>query len=380
MRRIAGIVLAVLLIGGVVAAVVAGRDNGDPSTATKTVRGVIGSEKAEFFADPDVVKALAAKGYTVRTETSGSWAMEGLDLKGYDFAFPSSQAPADELAAKYKARQPLPRPFYSPLVVVAHRNAAEVLAAGGLASLDKGGHRGTLKMAAYVAAADQDRTWQQLKGAAAYGELTGTLYIASTDPESSSSGALYLAATSYVANGGRVVASGADIDHTAPLMRKLVSVQGAQQPSSDAAFRDFVSGAGNPLVLVYESQVASLLGDGSGSGSGTGTGTGTGTGGQQSGAGDLTVLYPDTTANSDHTVVPLTEEGRALGELLSDDPALRKLAVRHGFRPQGDATEFVAATAAHAAYLNQRLTGVRQAPVPTSQVLHEMARRARGQS
>lgn len=361
MRRIVGIVLAVLLIGGVVAAVVAGRDNGDRSTATKTVRAVIGSEKAEFFADPDVVNALAAKGYTVRTETSGSWAMEGLDLKGYDFAFPSSQAPADELAAKYKARQPLPRPFYSPLVVVAHHNAAEVLAANGLATLDKGQHRGTLKMGAYVDAADDDRTWQQLKGAEKYGELTGTLYVASTDPESSSSGALYLAATSYVANGGRVVASGADVDRTAPLMRKLVSVQGAQQPSSDAAFRDFVSGAGNPLVLVYESQVASLLGD------------------QQS-AGDLTVLYPDTTANSDHTVVPLTEEGRALGELLGDDPVLRKLAVRHGFRPQGDAAEFVAATAAHAAYLNQKLTGVRQAPVPTSEVLHEMARRARGQS
>ncbi len=361
MRRIAGIVLAVLLIGGVVAAVVAGRDNGDRSTATKTVRAVIGSEKAEFFADPDVVNALAAKGYTVRTETSGSWAMEGLDLKGYDFAFPSSQAPADELAAKYKARQPLPRPFYSPLVVVAHHNAAEVLAANGLATLDKGQNRGTLTMGAYVDAADADRTWQQLKGAEKYGELTGTLYIASTDPESSSSGALYLAATSYVANGGRVVASDADVDRTAPLMRKLVSVQGAQQPSSDAAFRDFVSGAGNPLVLVYESQVASLLGD------------------QQS-AGDLTVLYPDTTANSDHTVVPLTEEGRALGELLGSDPVLRKLAVRHGFRPQGDAAEFVAATAAHAAYLNQKLTGVRQAPVPTSEVLHEMARRARGQS
>ncbi len=165
MRRIAGIVLAVLLIGGVVAAVVAGRDNGDKGTATKTVRGVIGSEKADFFADPDVVKALAAKGFTVTTETSGSWAMEGLDLKGYDFAFPSSQAPADALADKYTARQPLPRPFYSPLVVVAHRSAAQVLADNGLATLDKDKDRGTLKMGAYLDAAKRDLTWQQLKGA-----------------------------------------------------------------------------------------------------------------------------------------------------------------------------------------------------------------------
>lgn len=55
MRRILGIVLAVPLIGGVAVAVVAGRDK-DKGTATTTVRGVIGSEKA-VFADPDVVKA-----------------------------------------------------------------------------------------------------------------------------------------------------------------------------------------------------------------------------------------------------------------------------------------------------------------------------------
>ncbi|MGA5445433.1 hypothetical protein ACPCVO_02140 [Streptomyces umbrinus] len=358
MRRIVAIVLAVFLIGGVAAAVVAGREEQDKSTATKTVLGVIGSEKAEFFADPDVVKALAAKGYTLKTETSGSWAMEGLDLKGYDFAFPSSQAPADELAAKYDVRQPLPRPFYSPLVVVAHRSAAGVLADNGLATLPAKGN-GTFRMAAYLKAAGADRTWQQLKGAERHGELSGTLFISTTDPTSSNSGALYLAAASYVADGGRVADGTAAVNRTAPLMRKLISVQGAQQTSSDAAFRDFISGVGNPLVLVYESQVASLLAQG-----------------QE--VGDLTVLYPDTTANSDHTVVPLTDEGRALGELLSTDKELRKLAVRHGFRPQGTSAEFTAATAAHTTYLNQKLTGVRQSPVPASKVLHEMARRARG--
>ncbi|MER6787847.1 hypothetical protein ABT330_25010 [Streptomyces sp. NPDC000658] len=354
MRRIAGIVLAVLLMTGVVVAVVAGRSEGDKGTATKTVRMVIGSEKAEFFADPDVVKALAAKGYTVSAETSGSWAMEGLDLKGYDLAFPSSQAPATELAAKYGVRGTLPRPFYSPLVVVAHKNAAGVLAASGLATLDAE-HRGTLKMAAYLDAARADRTWQQLKGASGYGELTGTLYLSSTDPETSSSGALYLAAASYVANAGKVVASDAEVARTAPLLRKLVGVQGAQQSSTDAAFGDFVSGAGNPLVLVYESQVASLLANG-----------------RQ--PGDLVVLYPDTTVDSDHTAVPLTEDGSAVARLLATDPALRRLEIRHGFRPQGVTAEFASATN----YLKQRLTGVRQAPVPTSAVLHELARRARG--
>ncbi|MET8270279.1 substrate-binding domain-containing protein [Streptomyces sp. NPDC005134] len=357
-RRIVGIVLAVLLIGGVAVAVVAGRDSKDTSTATKTVRGVIGSEKAEFFADPDVVKALAAKGFTVKAETSGSWAMDQLPLKDYDFAFPGSKAPADELQRKSSVKGGPIRPFYSPLVVVAHRGAAQVLADNGLATLS-GKSSGKLLMAPYLKAAKADRTWQQLKGAGKHAELTGTVFITSTDPVASNSGALYLAAASYVADGGRVAADEAAIDRTAPLLKKLIQVQGAQQTSSDAPFRDFISGVGNPLVLVYESQVASLLL-------------------QKQDLGDLVVLYPDTTVSSDHTLVPLTDSGRQFGELLSTDRRLRELAVRHGFRPQGAAAEFIAATAGHTDYIDQQLTGIRQAPVPTATVLRAMARRTRG--
>ncbi|MEW5654296.1 hypothetical protein ABGT92_02990, partial [Streptomyces cinereoruber] len=238
--------------------------------------------------------------------------------------------------------------------------AARVLAGNGLATLGPRGTSGTLNMEAYLAAARADRTWQQLKGAEDHAELRGTLFVTSTDPVASSSGALYLAAASYVADGGRVAGDEAAVGRTAPLLRKLIQVQGAQQSGSDAPFRDFISGVGNPLVLVYESQVAAQLLAGRP-------------------MGDLVVLYPDTTVSSDHTLVPLTENGRALGELLSTDPELRRLAVRHGFRPQGAASEFTAATAGHTAYLNQTLSGVRQAPVPTGKVLHEMALRARDQ-
>ncbi|MFI8424143.1 hypothetical protein [Streptomyces sp. NPDC085479] len=360
-RRILGIVLAVLLLGGVAVVLVTGGDQ-DKGMATKTVRGVIGSEKSEFFADPDVVKALHAKGLTVRTETSGSWDMEQLPLEGYDFAFPSSKGPADELRAKATdkaAAAPL-RPFYSPLVVVAHSNAARILAGNGLATLGTRGTSGILKMDAYLAAVRADRSWQQLKGADRHAELSGTLFITSTDPVASNSGALYLAAASYVADGGRVADGKEAVGRTAPLLRKLTQVQGAQQTSSDAPFRDFVSGVGNPLVLVYESQVAAQLIAGRP-------------------MGDLVVLYPDTTVNSDHTLVPLTEGGKELGRLLAEDPELRRLAVRHGFRPQGASPEFTEATGKHGEYLNQTLTGVRQAPVPTGAVLRDMARRARDQ-
>ncbi|WP_313896106.1 hypothetical protein [Streptomyces sp. YIM 98790] len=361
MKRILSIVLAVLLLGGVTAVLLreAGADD-DGGTATTTVYGMVGSEKSGFFADPEVTRVLADRGLTVRIDPVGSWAMEEADLDGYDFAFPGSQGPADVLQQRVGDTELPARPFYSPLVVMARSSAARVLADNGLAELD-GERRGLLRMAPYLAAVEEGRTWQELAGAERHTELSGTLYVSTTDPLASNSGALYLAAASYVADGDRVADGAEAIERTAPLLRRLIQVQGAQQSSSDAPFRDFLSGIGNSLVLVYESQVASLLLNG------------------EQPPEDLVVLYPDTTVASDHTVVPFTEAGRRLGDLLADDPELRALAVRHGFRPQGSTAEFAAATAGLTGYLNHDLTGVRQAPSPTSPVLRDMAERAREQ-
>lgn len=362
MRRILGIALAVLLIGGVAAVIAIGGKKPE-STATKTVRGVIGSEKSEFFRDPDVVKALADKGYTVKTETSGSWAMDQLALKEFDFAFPSSSEPAREIeaAAGVKGAQNT-KPFFSPLVVIARANAAKVLSDHNLAKMT-GKNSGTLLLGPFLKAAAEDKKWQELQGGtSAYPELVGTVFIKTTDPSTSNSGALFLAAASNVANNSTVVSDDAGIERTAPLMHKLISVQGALEQSTDDPFRSFISGSGEPLILAYESQVASLLMQKQTSGD----------------AGGMVVLYPDTTVNSPHTFVPISEKAGELGNLLATDPKLRELAVRHGFRPQDGVAEFTAATAPHAAYLNPGLTGIRQVGAPTVKVLMALAARAKG--
>ena len=282
-RRIAGIVLAVLLIGGVAAAVVAGRDDQDKGTATKTVQGVIGSEKAEFFrrsrrGEGPRRQGLHREDGDLRVLGHG----RASTSRGTTSPSPPARHPADELADSGRSEgRPAPRPFFSPARRRRPPHAAQVLAANGLATYrqehrhaEDGRLSGRGPARADLAAAQGRRR--------AHGELTGTLYITTTDPETSNSGALFLAAASYVADGGRVAADDAAVERTAPLMHRLISVQGAQQPSTDAAFGDFVSGAGDPLVLVYESQVAALLAEGQDTG-------------------DLTVLYPDTTANSDRT-------------------------------------------------------------------------------
>ncbi|MFB6518508.1 hypothetical protein [Streptomyces sp. NPDC056401] len=359
MRRILGIALAVLLVGGVIAVIAIGGQKPE-GTATKTVRGVIGSEKSEFFRDPDVVKALADKGYTVKTETSGSWAMDQLALKDFDFAFPSSTEPTEGIEEKagVKGAQNS-KPFFSPLVVIARSNAAKVLSEHGLAKMN-GKNSGTLLLGPFLKAAAEDKKWQELQGGtSAYPELAGTVFIKTTDPTTSNSGALFLATTSNVANGTTVVANDADIDRTAPLMKKLISVQGAMEQSTDGPFRAFISGSGEPLVLAYESQVASLLQ-------------------QKQDPGDMVVLYPDTTVNSPHTFVPISEKATELGSLLANDPKLRSLVVRHGFRPTEGVAEFTAAAAPHTAYLNSGLTGLRQVSAPTVKVLMTLAARAKG--
>ncbi|WP_217197245.1 hypothetical protein [Streptomyces buecherae] len=363
MKRILGIVLAFALIGGVITAVVLGRDDSEAS-GTTTVRGVIGSEKADFLNDPEVLDALADQGFAVETESSGSWDMKDMDLKGADFAFPGSAAPADALGRAHRVQGSPLRPFYSPLVVLARRPAAKTLAANGYVKLTGPAGRegsGTLRMDPFLKAAGKDTTWQELKGSGEYAELKGTLSITSTDPLASNSGALYLATAAYVANGNRLVSDAEGVAAVTPLTRKLTAVQGRQNVNSEDLFRDFTVGVGTPLVLAYESQIAALLIRGDT-------------------VPDLVVLYPDTTVFSDHTLVPLTEEGRKFGELLQRDPTLRGLAVRHGFRPVGGSAEFAAATAKHGTYLRQKLTGtVQQAPVPTAEVMREITSRSRAQ-
>jgi DNA gyrase/topoisomerase IV subunit A len=46
-------------------------------------------------------------------------------------------------------------------------------------------------------------------------------------------------------------------------------------------------------------------------------------------------MYPEPTVFSVHSLVPLTEEGDRVGALLAEDPELRALATRHGFRAEG---------------------------------------------
>ncbi|MER5640857.1 hypothetical protein ABT095_28395 [Kitasatospora sp. NPDC002227] len=359
MRRVAGLVAAVVLL---VAVTVVALHDWSGGKATASVRIMIGSEKFDFFNDQDVKGELAAQGLKTDLTTTGSWSMASADLSGFDLAFPASQPPAEDIRRGHHITTDTVRPFYSPLVVIAHLATANVLYANHIAAkADSGVWK--LRMHEYLEAVRQGTTWQQLDTDHSHAELTGALYISTTDPATSSSGALHLAQLSYLANGGAVVKDGQGVARVSGLVKQLTGVQGDQKTSSDGPFKDFLSGVGNPLVLVYESQVAALLA-------------------QHKPVDDLVVLYPDTTVSSDHTAVGLTPNGDKLAQLLRDDPKLRALEARYGFRPQADAAAFAAAVGERdknpVLAPDLAAAGVAQAQVPTLDVLTELVQTAKG--
>ncbi|WP_395296609.1 hypothetical protein ACF9IK_26550 [Kitasatospora hibisci] len=364
MKRAVGVLAALALLGGVALALLrpAGPGGGEEPKVV-TVTGVIGSEKRDFFEDPDVKAELAKQGIKVSAQTTGSWLMGDSKLDQLDFAFPASLSPAEEIRRQLQLKDAPIRPFYSPLVVLAHQPTAEVLKQNGVASQDKATGVWTLKMDAYLDLVKAGRKWEELTGAAGNSDLRGAVFMTTTDPAESSSGALYLAVTSYVLNGHQVVSSGPEVEQVKPVLRALTAKQGIQGSSSDQPFKDFLTNVGNPLVLAYESQAAQLAVEGKSTG-------------------DMTVLYPDTTVSSDHTVVGRTEAGRKLAGLLRDDEVLRRLEARYGFRPQADPSAFAKQVGdrkgppAFAPDLSA--AQVKQAPVPAPDLLAKLIDAAKG--
>ncbi|MGF1426195.1 hypothetical protein [Kitasatospora sp. LaBMicrA B282] len=331
------------------------------SRALVQLTGLVGSEKADFFGDGRVQQAFAADRLSVAVQHSGSWQMAGeVKQNVYDFAFPASSVAAKAIDTPIAAT-PV-RPFYSPLVVIAHAATADFLKANGLAKQDPGTGVWTFEMGQYLADVQRRLAWSDLTGGHRPPDVAGKIYVATTDPSSSSSASLYLAVMSYLANGGQVVSDTTGIDRVAPLLQYLMANQGALLASSDQLFRDFEAGTGKPLSWTYESEVA-----------------------EQAMQGrtpvDTVVLYPDTDVQSDHTLVELTKQSDLLAQALTKDPKLVALEADFGFRPVNEPQAMVDELTAGRSPDPARQTvfardlaslGTFQPPAPTTDVLQKL--------
>jgi len=284
-----------------------------------SLRGLIGSEKEAFFADPRVQKALAAQGIAVTVEKAGSRSIAArFDASKYDFGFPSGAPAAVQLRQQAKAAN-VYNPFYTPMVFASWRPIAEILVANGLAER-RGEVYFVTDLPGLMALVEQGARWRDLKSSHAFSTSKSVL-VNSTDVRSSNSAAMYLALASYVANKQQIVQSKEDVDRVLPLVAPLFLRQGFQEQSSAGPFEDYLAlGMGKaPLLMAYESQMIEYW-----------------LKHPDKIKSDMVLMYPQPTVFSKHVLVPYTPDGARLGAALESDPALRELAHEYGYRTGGD--------------------------------------------
>ena len=329
-RRLIAPVLAVVLLAAVAAGVWYSNSRlRDESVATEaakierdkevSLRGLIGSEKETFFADPRVQKALALQGITVNVEKAGSRAIAGrYDATEFDFGFPSGAPAAQQLRSLSKASN-VYTPFYTPIVFASWRPIAEILVANGMAA-KQGDFYFIVDMPGLLAAVEKGTRWKELKSSSAF-PTSKSVLVNSTDVRTSNSAAMFLSLASYIANNQQIVQSQEDVDRVMPIVAPLFLRQGFQEQSSAGPFEDYLAlGMGKaPLLVAYESQMVEFW-----------------LKNPERLKADMVLLYPKPTVYSKHVLVPYTPAGARLGAALESDPALRELAHEYGYRTGGD--------------------------------------------
>ena len=284
----------------------------------QNIKGLVGSEKMSFLQDPRVVSIFAKNGISMYLEKAGSREILTKDLKGYDFAFPSGAPAAMEIASKAKVNQTY-NVFYTPLAIATWKPVALALEKEGILKTSLDGHL-DVDMSKMISIMSKGERFRDLKGSEGYSSSKSIL-ISSTDVRTSNSAAMYLAVISYTVNGANVISTDEQAKKAADIAAPLFARQGMQDASSAGPFEDYVSmGMGKaPLVWIYESQFiehkmkeATLNGE-------------------------MVLIYPEPEMFSKSVIVPLTSEGRRVGQIMMENPELRKIATEYGYRLESSA-------------------------------------------
>lgn len=313
LRRILGPLLTLVLVVGVGAAIWYSAGNALRARQVVSIRGLIGSEKEEFFRDERVIAALRRNNLDVQIEKAGSREISAkLNEGDYDFGFPAG-VPAGEKIRHEHADSQMFDVFFTPMTIASWKPIAEILVANGLAKNE--GAYYTLDMAKYLDLVARDVRWSDLTNNEAY-NVNKRVLISSTDIRRSNSAAMYLALSSYVLNGNRIVQTGYS-DELVSQLEKLFFEQGFTEYSSEAPFEDYlVMGMGKaPMVMIYEAQFITQT---------------VRAGGAMSN--EMVLIYPEPSIFTKHILVTFTPDAERMGQVLESDEELQKLAIEYGLR------------------------------------------------
>jgi hypothetical protein len=325
-NRLVGVTLSTLLVLGLVTVGTtqaldsrligaAPATNAAPLPDSVNISALVGTEKRSFFSDARVQRRLAELGFVIDLETAASRDMAtNRDLKTYDLVFPSS-APVAERIVRSTKPIATSSPFYSPIAIATFQPIVDALQPIGVARGNINGYT-AFEVDKYLELVRKNTRWDQLPRNNSYPARKAVL-VTTNDVRSSGAAAMYLAITSYVANGNKVVRNGAEANAVMPTIEQLFLGQGYQESWNESSFDDYLAqGIGKvPMLLIYESQFLELARRRDGTI-----------------APGMVLMYPSPDVLSEHTAIGLTADGARLGEALEGDPQLQQLATEFGFR------------------------------------------------
>ena len=318
--------------------------------------GLIAVDVEPYFQDPRVQKLLADNGFKLNVTRVGSRDMAARVLLGQtpDFFYASGVVAANQIsdaAKKVSITTTIYSPIYTPMVIASWVPIAQILATNGMAKEASPGVWSVDLQKLTQTMLDKKR-WKDLKGAEAY-DVGKSVLVSTTDVRKSNSAAMYLALTSYAVNGGDLVTDRDTAQKTARTVAELFKRQGYQENYVNGNFDDYVSiGIGKtPMAWIYENQIVSYAMARKGLGPG------------------MVLLYPQPTLFNKVVFVASSERAKKLGELLSTQPELQRLAVDFGFRI-ADTAHFVQSTKAAGLAVEERITQV--IDPPSFEIMAEM--------
>jgi hypothetical protein len=342
MRKIIGPLLTGLLVVGVGAAIYLSAGKQLSQLEKVDVRGLIGSEKLEFFSDPRVRELLSNHGLEVEIKKAGSREIATRhDLKQWDFAFPAGIPAAEKISREHSVKKSFQVAF-TPMVIASWLPIVEVLEKNSIVKKRDNTYY-LIDMKRLLETIELGTRWTDLEQNNHY-PARKSILVNSTDIRRSNSAAMYLALASYIFNGEQVVEN---IDQANQLTDRLADLfirQGYTEHSSAVPYNDYlVMGIGKaPMVLAYEAQYLYSASE-------------------DKLRPDMRLLYPEPTIYTKHVLVALTDAGVKLGEVLTNDPKLQKLMIEHGWRNK-DIAGFEAFISRHKLQVPSSLVNVIEPP------------------
>ncbi|ACU35548.1 hypothetical protein [Actinosynnema mirum] len=310
---------ATALVGAI--ALFAGGTVGLPLQRVVVITGKLAS-KAEFFTDEVVRRELMAHGIQVHITKAGSRAVAMGDVDQYDFVFPSGQPAALLIKEQRQAERKFAKvhkPFFSPIVFGTYREYAEALLTRlrGEPSSDDKKLYFSVDMAKLVDLMRAGTRWSDLDHEPSLDNGNQVL-VQTPDVCSANSAATYLGLLAFVVNGQRPPVDETEALALADQVKPFLVGQGL--PGDDMSMQ-YLAPEGRglaPVAVFYEHQyLAHQIRHV-----------------RQNGRSDTNrvLIYPEAQLQTVPEYIALTPDGDRLGQLISNDPALKQRALELGFR------------------------------------------------